>query len=200
MSTISDFKNNFRGGVRPNLFQVLITAPSVGLMDLQFLGKSTSLPASTITSIAVPFRGRECQVPGDRTFAPWSVTILNDPNWVNRTRIEQWMNAINNHSQNRSDLNSSDAYGEAVVSQLDRQGGVIRTYRMHEIFPTECAAIELGMDTNNAVEEFAVTFAINNYTIDGSGIDGGSQGNGVDISLGGSINLGGVSISGGINL
>ena len=42
MATISDFKNNFRGGVRPNLFQVVINAPAVfGQMDLQFLGKAT---------------------------------------------------------------------------------------------------------------------------------------------------------------
>ena len=200
MPTITDFKNNLKGGVRPNLFQVVINAPVFGQMDLQFLGKSTSLPASTITAFDVPYRGRQLKVPGDRTFADWSVTIFNDPNWVNRTKIEQWMNAINNHSQNRSNLNPSDVYGNATVSQLSRNGGVIRTYRIQDMIPTEAAAIELAMDSNDAVEEFAVTFAINNFTVDGSGLDGGSQGNGVDISVGGTINLGGVSISGGINL
>ena len=169
-------------------------------MDLQFLGKSTSLPASTVTAFDVPYRGRQLKVPGDRTFADWSVTILNDPNWVNRTKIEQWMNAINNHSQNRSNLNPSDVYGNATVSQLSRNGGVIRTYRIQDMIPTEAAAIELAMDANDAVEEFAVTFAINNFTVDGSGLDGGSQGDGVDVSVSGTINLGGVSISGGINL
>jgi|TARA_B110000438_G_scaffold261396_1_gene272047 hypothetical protein len=200
MPTITDFKNNFKGGVRPNLFQVVINAPVFGQMDLQFLGKSTSLPASTVTAFDVPYRGRQLKVPGDRTFADWSVTILNDPNWVNRTKIEQWMNAINNHSQNRSNLNPSDVYGNATVSQLSRNGGVIRTYRIQDMIPTEAAAIELAMDSNDAVEEFAVTFAINNFTVDGSGLDGGSQGNGVDVSVSGTINLGGVSISGGINL
>ena len=200
MPTITDFKNNFKGGVRPNLFQVVINAPVFGQMDLQFLGKSTSLPASTVAAFDVPYRGRQLKVPGDRTFADWSVTILNDPNWVNRTKIEQWMNAINNHSQNRSNLNPSDVYGNATVSQLSRNGGVIRTYRIQDMIPTEAAAIELAMDSNDAVEEFAVTFAINNFTVDGSGLDGGSQGNGVDISIGGTVNLGGVSISGGINL
>ena len=52
MATISDFKNNFRGGVRPNLFQVVINAPAVfGQMDLQFLGKATQIPASTIANM-----------------------------------------------------------------------------------------------------------------------------------------------------
>ena len=94
MSTISDFKNNFRGGVRPNLYQVLINAPTVGLMDLQFLGKATQIPGSVIGNMDVPYRGRMLKVPGDRTFEDWTVTILNDPNWQHRTAMEQWMNAI----------------------------------------------------------------------------------------------------------
>ena len=198
MATISDFKNNFRGGVRPNLFQVVINAPVVfGQMDLQFLGKATQIPGSNIANIDVAYRGRMLKVPGDRTFEDWTVTILNDPEWQNRTAIEQWMNAITNHSQNSSSINASDVYGNATVTQLSRTGGVIRTYRIQDMYPTEAAAIELTMDADGAPEEFAVTFAVNNFTVDGSGLDG-SITNGVDISISGSINLGGVSI--GVNV
>jgi hypothetical protein len=196
MATISDFKNNFQGGVRPNLFQVVINAPVFGAMDLRFLGKSTSIPSSTIGNIDVPYRGRQLKVPGDRTFADWTVTILNDTDWRNRTHIEEWMNAITNHSQNRSTL-GTNVYGNASISQLDRSGGVIRTYRVQDIYPTEAAAIELAMDSNDAVEEFAVTFAINNFTVDGSGLDGSTT-NGIDVSISGSVNIGGVSI--GVNV
>jgi len=198
MATISDFKNNFRGGVRPNLFQVLINAPVIGSMNLEFLGKSTSIPSSTVNKFEVDYRGRKLAVPGDRIFADWTVTILNDPEWVNRTRIEQWMNAITEHSQNISSITNSDVYGNAAVSQLSREGKVLRTYRIQDIFPTECAAIELGMGSNDTVEEFQVTFAVNNYTIDSNGVDGGATGSGIDISLSGRINIGGVSISGSI--
>ncbi len=195
MATISDFKNNFRGGVRPNLFQVLITAPIFGQMNLEFLGKSTSLPASSVPKFSVPYRGRQLQIPGDRTFADWSVTILNDPEWENRTKIESWMNAMSQHSQNISTLSSSDIYGRAAISQLSREGTVLRTYRIEDIFPTEAGAIELGMGSNDTVEEFVVTFAVNNFTIDGAGLDGASSGNGVDISINGRANIGGVSIN-----
>jgi hypothetical protein len=97
-------------------------------------------------------------------------------------------------------MNASDIYGQAVVSQLNREGGVIRTYRLHDIMPTEVSAITLAMDAATAVEEFTVAFAVSNITIDGAGMDGSSSGDGVDISISGSVNLGGVSISGGINL
>ena len=120
---------------------------------------------------------------------------MNDPEWENRTKIESWMNAMSQHSQNISTLSSSDIYGRAAISQLSREGTVLRTYRIEDIFPTEAGAIELGMGSNDTVEEFVVTFAVNNFTIDGAGLDGASSGNGVDISINGRANIGGVSIN-----
>jgi len=198
MATISDFKNNFRGGVRPNLFQCSITAPVFGQMNLQFLGKATHIPASTIPSQDVAFRGRLLKIPGDREFAPWSVTILNDPDWQNRTAMEEWMNQISNHSQNTSSLPAANVYGQATVQQLGRSGNTIRTYRLQDILPTEIAQIDLTMDSGGTPEEYAVTFAVNNWTVDGAGMDGSST-SGVDINISGSINLGGVTIGGSAN-
>jgi hypothetical protein len=198
MATISDFKNNFRGGVRPNLFQCSITAPVFGQMNLQFLGKATHIPASSIAAQDVPFRGRVLKIPGDRTFNDWTVTILNDPDWQNRTAMEEWMNQISNHSQNTSSLPAANIYGQATVQQLGRSGQTIRTYRLQDILPTEVAQIELTMDAGGTPEEYAVTFAVNNWTVDGAGMDGSST-NGVDINISGSINLGGVTIGGSAN-
>jgi hypothetical protein len=198
MSTISDFKNNFRGGVRPNLYKVVVNAPIIGQLDLQFLGKATQIPASTIGNIDVAYRGRLLKVPGDRNFEDWTVTVLSDPDWQARTAMEQWMNSIQNHSQNRSSVSATNVYGNASVSQLNRDGGILRTYRLQDIYPTTLTAIELSMDADGAPEEFAVTFAVNNFTVDGQGLDGTASGSGVDISLSGSISLGGVTISGSI--
>tara|TARA_B100001179_G_scaffold222840_1_gene199670 strand:+ start:844 stop:1440 length:597 start_codon:yes stop_codon:yes gene_type:complete len=198
MSTISDFKNNFRGGVRPNLYKVVVNAPIIGQLDLQFLGKATQIPSSNISNIDVAYRGRLLKVPGDRNFEDWTVTVLSDPEWQARTSMESWMNAIQNHSQNRSSVSATNVYGNATVSQLNRDGGVLRTYRLQDIYPTTLTAIELSMEADGAPEEFAVTFAVNNYTVDGAGMDGSTSGSGVDISLSGSLNIGGVTISGSI--
>ena len=195
MATISDFKNNFRGGVRPNLYSVIINAPAVGFMDLQFLAKGAQLPASTIGNIDVPYRGRMLKVPGDRTFEPWTVTLWNDPDWQYRTMFEEWMNRITNHSRNQTSTTVNGVYGSAAVSQLNRSGNVVRTYRIQDMYPTSVAAIDLAMDPDGAPEEFVVTFEINNWTVDGSVMDGSTT-NGIDINIGGSINIGGVTISG----
>ena len=81
--TISNFKSALiGGGARPNLFEVeLTTLPNGVAWDadkFRYMCKASSLPASNIAAIDVPFRGRIFKVAGDRTIETWSVTIIND--------------------------------------------------------------------------------------------------------------------------
>ena len=55
-----------------------------------------------------------------------------------------------------------------------------------DVLPTAVAAITVDADTNDEVEEFEVTFAVNYFTIDGAGVDA-TSGSGIDISVGGQI-------------
>ena len=195
-TTISDFASNFRGGVRPNLFRVDIQGATEAFNDFHFFCKGAPIPASTLTAIPVPFRGRQLQVPGDRTFEEWTVTVLNDVNWQHRSAMENWSNRINAHGANISDFNDLSFYGNALVLHLDRQGTVLRRYILEDIFPTTISAIDLTSDANDTVEEYTVSFAVNNVKIDGQGLDGTGGGSGFDISVGGNINIGGFSIGG----
>ena len=52
------------GGARANQFKVEFTALGQGI---EFLARSAQIPALTIGEIAVPYRGRQIFVPGDRT-------------------------------------------------------------------------------------------------------------------------------------
>jgi len=195
MPTISDFAARFKGGVRPNLFRVQIPAAPEFFQDLEFLCKATTIPASTVGKVEVPYRGRKLQVPGDRTFEDWTVTLLNDTAWQNRSAVEAWMARIQAHTANYSDFDSGDIgyYGQASVSQLDRQNNILRTYRM-EVFPTGAAAITLDADVNDSVEEFEITFAVNYFTIDSLAGDGATSGSGIDINVGGNIKVGPVQV------
>ena len=88
---LHDFKTQLRGGgARPNLFEASIPAFPAGITnvgaiwnnttssDFRFLCKAAQLPASTVAEVPIPFRGRILKVAGDRTFEPWTVTIIND--------------------------------------------------------------------------------------------------------------------------
>jgi hypothetical protein len=195
MATISDFAAHFKGGVRPNLFRVDIQGPEF-FNNFHFFCKGAPIPASTIGSIDVPYRGRQLKVPGDRTFEEWTVTVLNDVDWQHRSAFENWSHRITAHSANVSDFDSGDLgyYGTAKVLHLDRSGIVIRRYVLEDIFPTSVAAIDLTSDGNDTVEEYTVGFAVNNVVIDGQSIDGSTSGTGFDISVGGKIDIGPFSV------
>ena len=159
---VDDFKAKIRGGgARPNLFKATINFPGYADGDVElssFLCKSALLPESTIGLITVPFRGRNLKVAGDRTFAPWTVTIINDTTMDTRNALERWMNGINAMSDNSGLENPADYQVDAFVDQLDRAGNVIKSHTFRGMWPTTLDNIDLGYDTNDSVEEFGITF------------------------------------------
>ncbi len=196
MSNISNFKTNFNGGVRPNQFKVSLDSGPAGGANLEFLCKASSIPASVVGNIDVPYLGRQLKVPGDRTFEDWTLTVFNTESWDARSYFERWMNSIQEHANPTRSRNITPVgvYGQGKVEQLSRTGGTIATYFMEDIYPTNVAAIDLAFDTNDAVEEFQVTFAINNWY---NQLDPERRGNGnnASVQIGVRGNIGGVGFS-----
>jgi hypothetical protein len=173
---ISKFKSNFSGGARPNLFECRIEFPDNNQVlrnEARFLIKGGSIPASVIAPVEVPFRGQKLKVAGDRTFEPWTVTVINDVNFNLRNAFEGWMNRVNNHEANVADDavvgQHLNYYRNMEVVQLDRDGdeGGIKTYTFIDAFPTNVSAIELNYETNDTVEEFTVELQYQYWTAEG---------------------------------
>ena len=163
---ITDFKSKLSGGgARSNLFEVVISFPSAAPADTnvldksRFLIKTAALPASTITPLPVAFRGRVLQVAGDRTFETWSITILNDTDFIIRSAFENWMNKINKVSDNTGVTDSAEYTADAFVYQLDRDGSTLRAYRFYDLFPTSITSIPLSSDTEG-IQEFTVEMQV----------------------------------------
>ena len=163
---ITDFKSKLTGGgARSNLFEVVISFPSAAPADTnvldksRFLIKTAALPASTITPLPVAFRGRVLQVAGDRTFETWSITILNDTDFIIRSAFENWMNTINRVSDNTGVTDTAEYTADAFVYQLDRDGSTLRAYRFYDLFPTSITSIPLSSDTE-AIQEFTVEMQV----------------------------------------
>ena len=73
-----------------------VVATGLDVRRASFLCKASTLPAFVIPEIAIPFRGRNIYVAGDRTFDdPWTTTFLNDTDFALRTSLELWSNGIN---------------------------------------------------------------------------------------------------------
>jgi hypothetical protein len=171
MANISDFKAQLiGGGARANQFQVQLTFPSfvsagaaVGI-NAQFLCKAAQLPASTVENMPIYYRGRQVNFAGERTFAPWSVTIYNDTTFTIRNALEKWSDGVLNHSQTNGRVNPRDYQVDLTVSQLDRNGAIVKTYKFIDAYPTLIGPIAVDYETNNQIETFEVEFTYNYWT------------------------------------
>ena len=180
---VSTFRANLlNDGARPSLFEVVlpfpagvytaptggtaaagIANPQVGTSSFSFVCRATTLPADSISSIVIPYFGREIKVAGTRTFTQWTCTIINDESFSVRNNLELWMNAINSHAGNiRTPAFAPPAayQADAIVKQYGKIGpaAVIKAYKMVGCFPTDLAAIDLDWALGDQIEEYTVTF------------------------------------------
>jgi len=173
---VSEFRANMIGdGARPNLFQVSLTIPTLvsnsvaASQKAVFMAKAAQLPGSSIGMVSVPYFGREMKFAGNRTFADWSITIINDEDFTIRRAIENWMDVINSHSQNVRNSNAvgpSTYTADAEVIQYGKAGNELKRYKFVGMFPQDIAPIDLDWGSNDTIEEFAVTFAYQYWETD----------------------------------
>jgi len=166
---ISTFKSNglIYDGARPSLFNVTLSVPqgigidNTSVNKFRFVCRTAELPASSLASFDVPYFGRKIKVAGDRTFADWQVTIMNDEDFSVRALFEAWSNAMNRMVANVRDpsLTSEQYKADLEVVQYGKTGPAIRSYNIIGAFPTEIGAISLDWDSTNSVETFPVTFS-----------------------------------------
>lgn len=206
------FKNSglIYGGARPSLFQVDLTFPaelrgrSGANRRFTFTCRASSIPASTVDSISVPYFGRSIKVAGDRSFSDWGVTVMNDEDYSVRNAFEDWSNALNSMVGNQrllsvgtggalgaaSPLAATSGYKvDALVTHFSKGGiagspGVnsisgtpIKQYMFVGIFPIEVGAMGLDWETTNQLQNFDVTFAYDYWLPVNAGINTGAAGN-----------------------
>ena len=176
MANLTSFKGKIGYGVRPNLFMVQVTNLESNLndsdkvkgtdADFTFLCRSAGIPASTIGTVEVPFRGRVIKLPGDRTFESWTITVMADEDMSVRGYFEKWMEKLNKHENGAgytadfaSTLKVSQlARGTSASDALKDPHSVVRSYDFYNAFPTNIAQIDLSYDNNNTIAEYTVEF------------------------------------------
>ena len=172
---ITNFRQRLnKGGVRSNLFEVEIKDIPGGGEDVQdevrFLVKAAEIPASNIGNIPVPFRGRVLPVAGDRTFDPWTVTIINNDFKI-RDTMEKWSNFINDMVLANGSVDPASYQKSALVKQLSREAAsgdkpdILRQYNFIGIYPNVISNIPLDYGATDQIEEFQVTFNYLYWTV-----------------------------------
>lgn len=175
---INEFKANFKyGGMLTNQFEVLLTNPINGAGDniLPFRCKAANIPSKPISPIPVSYQGRQVKMPGvTEAYEPWTITILEDEDFVVRNALEEWANAINSPVNNRRETPSaevSEVKSTALFTLLSKNETPLRTYKMVGIFPTNVGEVSVDWG-NQAIMEYPVTFEVDYWEIDTSSITG----------------------------
>jgi hypothetical protein len=166
-ATIDQLKSALVRGARANLFEIEMAFPTVlttsttgAVKDFEILCKSAAVPGFTIGTIEVPYKaGRRIKIPGDRTFADWSVTVINDENHNMRRAFTSWVNLISKSNYDSPTKSTSqDYYADIIVKQLNGDGAVVRKYKLNDAYVTDVGALDLSFDSTDTISEFTVNF------------------------------------------
>ena len=157
------------GGLRPNQFAVQLSFPTYVASGANAVSKSpflvniAEMPGSTINPATVIYRGREVLFSGDRTFAPWTITVLNDSQMSIRNAIEAWMIGMEDLQTKRGRLNSAEYQRNIDIFQLDRNGRVLKSYVLLDAFPIDLSPVALDFGANDQISTFNVTWRYQSF-------------------------------------
>ena len=172
ITTIQNLKDVLNTGARSNLFRVTLTGLESAERDTDFsyLCKAAQLPGSTLGIIEVPFSaGRRFKAAGDRTFADWTTTVINDSNHTIREALEDLQReygVTDYNSETSKTRTGGDAteFSTILVEQLNQAGTVVYSYTLVNCWPQDISTIDLSYDSTDTLEEFTVTWSYDYFT------------------------------------
>lgn len=159
------FIANFRGGgIRTNLFKVVITfPPEVGgqtaAQKISYTCKSAIIPGSRMGQATVFYQGRPIPLAGDRQLRTWNHSILLDDLDTYDAFIK-WHGNMNGEQSNTATAgwtNPARYMATAEIMLLNKEGNAIRTFKMEYCFPTEIADVNLDWSQQDQIAELPVT-------------------------------------------
>jgi hypothetical protein len=165
---VSSFRSQLKGdGARPSLFRVRCVAPiwvNFPIEKFTFLANAAELPASSIGERIVPYMGQDVKFAGDRTYTDYTVTVINDEDFLIRNAVEKWNNGISQYSRtdavrvDGATADPSSYVGTIFVDQIGKEGAVIKTYELINAWPAMISGISLAWATKDDIEQFQVSF------------------------------------------
>ena len=188
MSTfnVERFKSSLtNGGARPNQFMVQLSFPtyvagqSLAIARAPFLVSVAELPGQTVNPAIVQYRGREVKFVGDRIYAPFTITVLNDAEMSIRTAMEQWMGGMEDYASKLGRMQPAEYQRDMQVFQLDRNGNALKEYKIANAFPVDLSPVALDFGANDQISTFTATFQYQHFTVSNN-------------PLGSIVNLGGI--------
>jgi hypothetical protein len=182
---VENFNNQYLGDyARSNLFMVKIAGigaihggPEGGGMFV----KGASLPETTVGMVEVPYQNRKLKIPGDRTFADWTATVIQDEAYSVRNQLLGWQADITGFNTFTSVHTVGAAHRLITIQPYNRDGSEAPIVANVYGWPSSIGSVDLSWETADTIQEYTVTFTI---SWDDGGVPGESNPTFVD-ALGG---------------
>jgi hypothetical protein len=123
-----------------------------------FIFNLASLSASTVGTITVPYGGRNIKIAGERQYADWSTTVMNDEGFIIRNAVEQWIEIINQRTTNFRAF-PSEYKTDITVNQYSKKGPPLKIVKLVGCFPTNISEIALDWGSADQIEEYSINWS-----------------------------------------
>lgn len=172
-TNITEFINGFNGGTRLNRFE--ITSPNCSRINRKYHVRAGQIPGAVISTIGLNYFGRTIELPGERVYQPWVISILDDSGVMEvMSDFEAWQHAIGSKNEETFvDLNNSFASGIApgtgkgcdfVVTQFRADSEQIeKQFKLFNAWPISIGSIELDQSKDNQLCQFSVTLGYSHF-------------------------------------
>lgn len=159
---ISEFLNGFNGGLRVNRFEV---TSSCARVSQPYHIRSATIPGGQMSTIGLNWFGKTIEIPGERVYAPWAITVLDDNGSQEvHADFESWQHYIANKDLNTFvNVNGARSEGPAfkgcnftVKQYLTHDDKAEKEFILYNVWPVQVGPIELDMSKDNVLSQFNV--------------------------------------------
>jgi len=173
VSSITQFLAGFGGGTRVNRFQV--TTAGCGAAgnfltntDTQFHIRAATIPGSNIVPIGINYFGRTINIPGERVYEPWSITVLDDRGDKQLyNKFKAWHKRVTSYGTDISIDTTGIADCTWTITHLKNADETAhKTFTLSQAWPATIGPLILDMSQDNVLASFEVKILYThfNYT------------------------------------
>jgi len=164
---LNEFKEKFFGGTRLNRFFVTGRIPFANKNVSRFHIRATQIPQLPTTTMSYDYRGRKAHYPGEKSYSPWSISIIDDVGEGNLWQaFQQWQNELNDHNKNlvNNEIlnhNPDNFKTTWTVNHINLDGdenrnNLIKQISLYGCWPKVINPINFNMNRPNTINMFDV--------------------------------------------
>ena len=167
-TSITSFLNGFGGGTRVNRFYV--TSSGCGTLaaaDTQFHIRAATIPGASITPLGVNWFGRTVNIPGERVYEPWTITVLDDKDDKNLyTKFKAWHKTIADYGTDIKfgDMALIKACSWTIKHLQNASETPHKTFTLSQAWPVSIGPLVLDMSQDNVLASFDVRILYTHFT------------------------------------